>query len=185
LNERDITILRDRDVKVSHCPISNLKLASGVSPVPRLLDAGVTVSLGTDGPSSNNASDMFEVMKIAALLHKGVWRNPTLLPAEKVLGMATIEGAKALLWEREIGSIEVGKKADITILNFDKPHLRPLYNELSHLVYAAKASDVETVIINGDIVMENREVKTVNVHRLLEEAEKTKEDLLNRLSQNR
>jgi len=168
LNERDITILRDRGVKVSHCPISNLKLASGVSPVPRLLDAGVTVSLGTDGPSSNNASDMFEVMKVAALLHKGVWRNPTLLPAEKVLGMATREGAKALLWEREIGSIETGKKADIAILNFDKPHLCPLYNELSHLVYVAKASDVETVIINGEVVMENREVKTVNVPRLME-----------------
>lgn len=183
LNERDITILRDRGVKVSHCPISNLKLASGVSPVPRLLDAGVTVSLGTDGPSSNNASDMFEVMKVAALLHKGVWRNPTILPAEEVLGMATREGAKALLWEREIGSIETGKKADIAILNFDKPHLCPLYNELSHLVYVAKASDVETVIINGEVVMENREVKTVNVPRLMEEAEKAKENLLSRLSQ--
>jgi len=181
LTQKDIEILKKRGVKVSHNAISNLKLASGVSPVPSLLKAGVTVALGTDSPCSNNASDMFEVMKVTALLHKGVFRDPTLLSAETVLGMATLEGAKALLWDRQIGSIEPGKKADLAIIDLKKPHLCPLYNEVSHLVYAARAADVETVLINGKIVMENRQVKTVNVAKILDIAEKTKENLLNRL----
>ncbi|HIE15118.1 TPA: amidohydrolase [Candidatus Bathyarchaeota archaeon] len=183
LNKMDIRILKEKNVKVSHCPISNLKLASGVSPVSDLLEAGVTVSLGTDGPSSNNSSDMFEIMKFTALLHKGIKKDPTLLPSETVLRMATIDGARALLWDKVIGSIEIGKRADIIILDFNKPHLSPLYNEFSHIVYAAKYSDVETVIIDGNVVMENREVKTVDVPKLLNEAERVKNDLLNRLAQ--
>ena len=182
LTQRDIKILKEKRVKVSHNPISNLKLASGISPVPRLIKAGVTVALGTDSPCSNNNSDMFGVMKTAALLHKGVHKDPTLLPAEKALRMATIEGAKALLWDRQIGSIEIGKSADLAIVDFKKPHLCPLFNEISHLVYSAKASDVDTVLINGKIVMENREVATLDVPRVLEMAEKTKESLLARLA---
>jgi len=143
----------------------------------------VTVALGTDGSCSNNNSDMFEVMKVAALLHKGLHKDPTLLPAEEVLRMATIEGAKALLWDRQIGSIEIGKSADLAIVDFKKPHLCPLFNEISHLVYSARAADAETVLINGKVVMENRELTTVNVHRVLEMAEKTKERLLARLAQ--
>lgn len=183
LTQRDIKILRERGVKVSHNPISNLKLASGISPVPTLIKAGVTVALGTDSSCSNNNSDMFGVMKTAALLHKGFNKDPTLLPAEQVLRMATIEGAKTLLWDGQIGSIEVGKRADLAIVDFKKPHLRPLFNEVSHLVYSARASDVDTVLINGKIVMENREVTTVDVHRVLEMAEKTKESLLARLDE--
>ncbi len=183
LTQKDIKILKERKVKVSHNPISNLKLASGVSPVPDLLKAGVTVALGTDSPCSNNSSDMFEVMKVAAILHKGVCKNPTVLSAEQVLRMATIEGAKALLWDQQIGSIEVGKKADLAVIDFKKPNLRPLFNEVSHLVYAVKSADVETVLINGKIVMENREVKTVDVGKVLETAEKTKESLLDRLAE--
>jgi 5-methylthioadenosine/S-adenosylhomocysteine deaminase len=183
LTQRDIKILKERRVKVSHNPISNLKLASGISPVPSLIMAGVTVALGTDSSCSNNNSDMFGVMKTAALLHKGVCKDPTLLPAEKVLQMATIEGAKALLWDQQIGSIEIGKNADLVIVDFKKPHLCPLFNEISHLVYSARASDVDTVLINGKIVMENREVKTMDVCRVLEMAEKTKESLLRRLAQ--
>jgi len=182
LSQKDIMILKEKGVKVSHNPVSNLKLASGVSPVPRLLDAGVTVGLGTDSPCSNNNSDMFEVMKVAALLQKGVNRNPTLLPAEQVLGMATVEGAKALLWDRVIGSIETGKDADLAIISFKKPHLRPLHNEVSHLVYSARAADVDTVLVKGKLVMEDREVKTVDVHKVMEMAEKTKESLLARLA---
>jgi 5-methylthioadenosine/S-adenosylhomocysteine deaminase len=182
LTQKDIEILKKREVKVSHNAISNLKLASGVSPVPSLLNAGVTVALGTDSPCSNNDSDMFEVMKVTALLHKGVFKDPTLLSADKVLRMATIEGARALLWDRQIGSIEPSKKADLAIIDLKKPHLCPLYNEVNHLVYAARAADVETVLINGKKVMENREVKTVNVPKILDMAEKTKENLLNRLS---
>ncbi|HDN05516.1 MAG TPA: N-ethylammeline chlorohydrolase, partial [Candidatus Bathyarchaeota archaeon] len=182
VTEKDIAVMRKRKVKVSHNPVSNLKLASGISPVPEMLEEDITVSLGTDGPCSNNTADMFETMKTAALLHKGVNRNPTVLPAEKVLEMATIDGAKALSWDREIGSIEPGKRADLIIINFKKPHLHPLYNETSHLVYAAKASDVETVIINGKIVMENRQLKTVNVEKVLEMSEKSKNTLLERLN---
>jgi len=181
LTEEDVKILSDRKVKVSHAPVSNLKLASGVCPVPRLLKAGVDVSLGTDGSSSNNVSDMFEVMKMAALLHKGVNKDPTLLPSEEVLKMATINGAKALLWDKQIGSIEVGKKADLAILDFRRPHLCPVYNESSHLVYSAKAADVDTVLINGKVVMEERELKTVDIDKILEKVEKTKDTLLSRL----
>jgi 5-methylthioadenosine/S-adenosylhomocysteine deaminase len=142
LTDKDIAIMKKRKVKVSHNPISNLKLASGISPVPKMLEAGITVSLGTDSPCSNNSADMFEVMKTAAILHKAISKNPTVMPAEQVLEMGTIEGAKALSWEEEIGSIEVGKKADLAIINLQKPHLCPLYKEESHLVYAVKASDV-------------------------------------------
>lgn len=183
LSEKDIRILKEKEVKVSHNPLSNLKLASGISPVPSLLNAGVTVALGTDSPCSNNNADMFEVMKVTALLHKGVNRNPTLLSAEQVLRMATVEGAKALLWDRQIGSIEAGKDADLVIVDFEKPHLCPLHNEVSHLVYSARAADVDTVLVKGKIVMENREVKTVDVHRVMEMAEETKEKLLTRLAQ--
>ncbi len=184
LTRRDIEVLGSRDVKVAHNPISNLKLASGISPVPELLESGVTVALGTDSPCSNNSADMFEVMKLTALLHKGINRNPTLLPAETVLKMATIKGAKALLWDKQIGSIEVGKKADIIIINLRKPHLWPLYSEISHLVYAAKSSDVETVMVNGRIIMEDRELKTVKIEEVMEKAEKAKEKLLERLHSN-
>lgn len=179
LTPKDIDILRKKGVKVSHNPVSNLKLGSGISPVPKLLKKSVTVALGTDSSCSNNTADMFEAMRIAALLHKGVGRNPTLLPAEKVLQMATIEGAKALLWEKNIGSIEVGKDADLAIIDFKKPHLRPLYNETSHIVYSAKAADVDTVLVKGKIIVENRKVTTVNVDNILRMAEKTRERLLN------
>jgi 5-methylthioadenosine/S-adenosylhomocysteine deaminase len=183
LTDGDIKVVKRRKVKVSHNPVSNLKLASGISPVPEMVKEGVVVSLGTDSPCSNNSADMFEVMKTAAILHKGVVENPTVLPAEQVLEMATIEGAKALSWENEIGSIEVGKKADLAIINLKKPHLCPLYNEASHIVYAVKASDVETVIINGKIVMENRKITTLKVDKVMELAEKAKNDLLNKIAQ--
>jgi len=181
LTQRDIKILKKRGVKVSHNPISNLKLASGISPVPSLIKAGVTVALGTDSPCSNNNADMFEVMKTTALLHKGLHKDPTLMPAEQVLRMATIEGAKTLLWDKRIGTIEIGKNADLVIVDFKKPHLCPLFNEISHLVYSARSSDVNTVLINGKIVMENREITTMDTHKVLEMAEKTKEKLLARL----
>jgi len=184
LTDKDIAVMKRRGVKASHNPISNLKLASGISPVPKMLEQNVTVSLGTDSPSSNNSADMFEVMKMAALLHKGVNKNPTLMPATQVLGLATIEGARALSWDSEIGSIEVGKKADLAIIDFAKPHLCPVHNEISHLVYAAKATDVETVIVNGKIVVENRRLTTANCEEVMEMAEKTKNSLLERLKRN-
>jgi len=184
LTDRDMTIMKKRKVNASHNPISNLKLASGISPVPKMLRKGITVSLGTDSPCSNNTADMFETMKATALLHKGVNKNPTLTPAKQVLEMATIEGAKALSWENEIGSIEIGKKADLTIIDFNKPHLCPLYNEISHLVYAAKSADINTVIVNGIIVMENGHPTTIKIEKVLELAEKAKKSLLERLARN-
>jgi len=185
LTDRDIAVMKARGVKASHNPVSNLKLASGISPVPKMLEHGITVSLGTDSPCSNNAADMFEVMKVAALLHKGVNRNPTVLSAQQVLRMATLDGARALCWDNEIGSIEAGKRADLAIINFEKPHLCPLYNEFSHLVYATKSSDVETVIINGKIVMENRRLTTLDVDKVIEMVEKAKNRLLERLQAQR
>jgi 5-methylthioadenosine/S-adenosylhomocysteine deaminase len=184
LNDNDVEIMRKRKVKASHNPVSNLKLASGISPVPKMLEKGVTVSLGTDSPCSNNTADMFEVMKITAILHKGITKNPTVMPAEQVLEMATIEGAKALSWNNGIGSIDVGKKADLVIINLDKPHLCPLFNEVSHLVYAAKSSDVETVIINGRIVMENRKLATLKTENVMHMAKEAKNKLLSKLNAN-
>ena len=184
LTDKDMAIMKRKDVKVSHNPISNLKLASGISPVPKMLRKGITVSLGTDSPCSNNTADMFEVMKTTAILHKGINKNPTIMPAEQVLEMVTIEGAKALSWENEIGSIEIGKKADLSIITLKKPHLCPVYTETSHLVYAAKASDVETVIINGRIVMENRKLTMLNTEKVMDMVEKTKNNLLSKLNAN-
>ena len=183
LTDKDIEIMKHRKVKASHNPISNLKLASGISPIPKMLTEGITVSLGTDSPCSNNTADMFEVMKATAILHKGMTRNPTILPAAQVLEMATIEGAKALSWESEIGSIKIGKKADLAIINLNKPHLCPIYNETSQLVYAVKASDVDTVIINGKIAMESRKLTTLNIEKVMRDVEKTKKSLLNKLTQ--
>lgn len=185
LTDKDIEVLRRRGVKVSHNPVSNLKLASGVCPVTKLIKSNVTVSLGTDSPSSNNVADMFETVKLAAILHKGINADPTILPAETVLRMATIEGAKTLCWEDQIGSLEPGKRADLIIIDFKKPHLCPVYNIASHLVYAVRGADVETTIINGEIVMENREVKSVDVVEVMEKARKAKENLLDQLESNR
>jgi 5-methylthioadenosine/S-adenosylhomocysteine deaminase len=184
LTDKDMAIMNKRNVKVSHNPISNLKLASGISPVPKMLKKGITVSLGTDSPCSNNAADMFEIMKTTAIIHKGINKNPTVMPAEQVLEMATIEGAKALSWENEIGSIEAGKKADLSIISLKRPHLCPLYSEASHLVYAAKASDVETVIINGRIVMENGKLTMLNIEKVMDVVEKAKNNLLSKLNTN-
>ncbi|UCG36840.1 MAG: amidohydrolase [Candidatus Bathyarchaeota archaeon] len=181
LTNTDMEILKERNVKVAHNPVSNLKLGSGICPLKRLLENGITVGLGTDSSCSNNSSDMFEVMKITALLHKGITRDPTMLPADQILRMATIEGAKTLLWSEEIGSIRTGKKADVAIVDFKKPHLTPVYNETSHLVYAAKSSDVDTVIVNGELLMENREVKTLNTDNIISMAEKTRQTLMDRV----
>ena len=149
LTGKDIAIMAKRGVKAVHNPVSNMKLASGISPVVELLRAGVVVALGTDGPCSNNTADMFETMKFASLLQKVVLNDPTALPARTVLEMATVGGALALSWP-EIGTIEPEKKADIIVIDVRKPHLTPLYSEESHLVYAVRSSDVRTVLVDGE-----------------------------------
>ncbi|HYP28047.1 MAG TPA: amidohydrolase [Blastocatellia bacterium] len=160
--EEDIKILAARSVGVAHCPQSNMKLAAGAAPVPMMLKAGVAVGLGTDGAASNNDLNLWEEIDTAAKLHKFVSKDPTTLTAREAVEMATIRGAKAIHMDREIGSLEAGKRADLIIIGMNAPHLTPLYNVYSHLAYATKASDVETVIINGRVVVEARRVLTID-----------------------
>jgi len=168
--EQDIKTLAARSVGVAHCPQSNMKLAAGAAPVPQMLKAGVAVGLGTDGAASNNDLDLWEEIDTAAKLHKFVSKDPTTLNAREALEMATIRGAKAIHMEEEIGSLEVGKRADLIVIGMSAPHLAPLYNVYSHLVYATKASDIETVIINGRVVVENGRVLTIDEARVLARA---------------
>lgn len=169
LDKMDMAVLRSRGVAVSHCPESNMKLASGVAPIPELLDLGIAVGLGTDGCASNNDLDLFLEMDTAAKLHKVHRLDPTVMDARTVLRMATIEGAHVLGLSDRVGSIEVGKWADIILLNRDKPHLTPLYNPFSHMVYAATGQDVTTSIIHGKIVMKDRRLVTLDLAHVIEE----------------
>jgi len=158
----EIEILKRRRVGIVHNPQSNMKLASGVAPVPRMLDEGILLGLGTDGAASNNDLNMWEEMDTAAKLHKVFSGDPKVISAQQAFELATIRGAAALHLEKEIGSLEKGKRADIVILERDALNQIPLYNIYSDLVYATKASDVETVIINGRLVMRNRRLLTLN-----------------------
>lgn len=162
LTDEDIKILKEKKVGIAHCPESNMKLASGVAPITKLLKMGIPVGLGTDGAASNNNLDMFEEMDTAAKLHKLYNNDPTALKAEEVVAMATIGGAKAIGLDKEIGSLEAGKKADLIILTLNRPSGIPLYNIYSHLVYAMKGSEVETSIINGKVVMKEGVLLTIN-----------------------
>jgi 5-methylthioadenosine/S-adenosylhomocysteine deaminase len=139
-----------------------MKLASGIAPVPRLLERGICVSLGTDGCASNNNLDLMSEMDTVAKLHKVNTLDPTVLDAETVLAMATIEGARALGMADRIGSLEPGKEADLIVIDTRQPHLTPLYHPASHLVYAARGGDVATSIIRGQVVMENRTLRTLD-----------------------
>ena len=167
LTDAEIKLLAQRGVKVAHCPESNMKLASGIAPVPKMLAAGLSVGLGTDGSASNNDVDMFGEMNSAAKLHKVNTLDPTALPAETVFEMATMGGAKVLGAEKEIGSLEPGKKADLIVLDLNQPHLTPLYNIPSHMVYAARGADVVHSVINGKVVMQNRQLKTLDEKTIL------------------
>ena len=149
INDRDIEIIQKRSASVAHCPESNMKLASGIAPVPRLIDAGIAVGLGTDGCASNNDHDLFAEMDMAAKLHKVACLDPCVMDARTCLKMATIEGARSIGLHQSIGSIEPGKKADIILLDISKPHLVPMYDPYSSLVYSAKSSDVSLVMVDG------------------------------------
>ncbi|MCR4427317.1 MAG: amidohydrolase [Firmicutes bacterium] len=177
LSEDDIDILSGNRVGVAHNPGSNMKLASGIAPVPRMLDRGVRVGLGTDGAASNNNLDMIEEMRLAALLHKVFTGDPTVMPAAKCLEMATAGGAACLGLQDQIGSLEVGKKADIVLVDFNSPHLTPHADPISHLVYAASGADVSTVIIDGTVVMEDRRLLSIDEEEILAKVEKRALDL--------
>jgi len=172
LTSRDIDILKQRGVGVSHNPESNMKLASGTAPVPALRRAGVPVGLGTDGAASNNDLDMFEAMRQAALLHKLQSGDPRTLPAADVLAMATREGAAALGMEKIIGSLEPGKRADLIVVSMSAARQTPMYDPLSHLVYTTRGDDVRTTIVNGKILMREGKVLTLNEPAVLAEARK-------------
>ena len=168
LDAEDIATFARTGAKVVHNPESNMKLASGVAPVPDLQTAGVTVALGTDGCASNNNLDLFQEMGTAAKLHKAFRLDPTVMSAGTVLKMATRDGARALGMGEEVGSLRPGMKADVITVDFNSPHLTPVYSEHSHLVYCASGSDVDTVVINGRIVMRNRKLLTVDEAEVME-----------------
>ncbi|MDO9528622.1 MAG: amidohydrolase [Syntrophales bacterium] len=170
--DEDIQLFADYGCKIVSLPESNMKLASGGAPVPDMMSRGVVVGLGTDGCASNNNLDMFQEMDMAAKFHKVIKLDPTVMDAETVVRMATREGAKVLGMENLVGSLEVGMKADIIIIGLNKPHLTPMYHEYSHLVYAVNGSDVDTVLINGKVVMKNRQLLTINEREVMEKVKK-------------
>ncbi|MBI4344499.1 MAG: amidohydrolase family protein [Euryarchaeota archaeon] len=176
-SDQEVEIMAERGVKVAHNPVCNMKIASGVARVPDYLERGITVALGTDGPASNNSLELFDDMKICALVHKLRSMDASAVPAEKVLEFATINGAKALGMEAEIGSLEAGKRADIILLDIDRPNLVPLTNPVSHVVYAARGCDVSTVIVDGRVVMEDRQLRTLDQGQVLAFAREEARDL--------
>ncbi len=170
LTPDEIQILARRHVGLSHNPESNMKLASGAAPVVAMRAAGIPVGLGTDGAASNNDLDMFEAMRQAAFLNKLTSDDPRAIPAPVAIEMATIDGARALGMEREIGSLEPGKRADLIVVSMSAARQTPLYDPLSHLVYVTRGDDVRTTIVNGRIVMRDRKVLTLNADQVLADA---------------
>ncbi|MGA2527269.1 MAG: amidohydrolase [Smithellaceae bacterium] len=178
LTEEEMRIFADLGVRVSHNPESSMKLAAGVAPIPAMLKLGITVGLGTDGSASNNDMDMFREMDTAAKIHKVTSLNPTVMNAQKVLEMATVGGAKLLGLDDRIGSIEVGKQADIILVDMNQPHLTPLYNYYSQLVYAARGADTKTSIIGGKIVMKDRQLRTMDLNAVMENVRHIADDII-------
>lgn len=177
LTDEEIEVLAARGASISHNPISNLKLASGIARVPELLKAGVKLSLGTDSVASNNNLDLFQEIRAAALLHKGVSGDPTVVPAYTALQLGTSMGAEAI-WHHDIGTLEVGKKADFIAINIDQPHFFPLTDLISHLVYAANGRDVAHVWVDGNQVVKNRQLLTMDEEKVRFEAQACFERLL-------
>jgi len=172
LEDKEIELLAKRKVGVSHCMESNMKLASGFAPVVTMLMEGIKVTFGTDGAASNNDLNVLSEMSTTAKVHKALSNNPTVLDAKTVLLMATRWGAEVLGLGAKVGSIEKGKLADIVIINLKKPHLTPLYDVYSHIVYAAMASDVETVMVNGKVVVSGGKLVTADESEILYKAQK-------------
>ncbi|HEX3683406.1 MAG TPA: amidohydrolase [Bryobacteraceae bacterium] len=170
LDDADIRTLAHYQVGCSYNPSSNMKSAAGLMPAPELLGAGVAVGIGSDGAASNNNQDMFEEMDLGAKLQKFARMDPTALPAEQVVAMATITGARALHMEKQIGSIEAGKKADLIVVDTSAPHATPMYDVYAQIVYALKESDVRTTIIGGRFIMEDRKMLTLDEPAILEKA---------------
>ena len=179
LSVDEIETLKTTKTNVVHCPSSNLKLGSGMAPIAKLLEEGISVTLGADGAACNNRLGMFTEMRTAALLQK-VLHGPEVLPSNRVLRMATIDGAKALGLESEIGSIEVGKKADLSVVRLDRLHSTPASDVVSALVYSAEANDVDSVIIDGDVVMRDQKLLTIDEAQTVTMANVEAEKLMER-----
>ena len=184
LSNNEIKLLGKSGTKVAHCPVSNMKLAvGGTAPVPEMLRSDVCVGLGTDGAASNNTLDMFDTMRVCALLHKHSRSDPTALPAQTVLDLATREGARALGLERAIGSIEVGKLADMILVDTRSPNLMPIHGEetvISDLVYSANRANVDSTIVNGRVLMEKRQFTALDTNRIMDNVNRVTQDLLAR-----
>lgn len=171
LDDNDIEILGQSGASVAHCPTSNAKLGSGVARVKELLEANVTVGLGCDGCPCNNVMDLLQEMKLASLLPKAIHGDPLLVPAKKVIEMATINGARALGKEHEIGSLEVGKKADFITINVtDKLYAQPMRDPVSMVVYIATGADVDNVIVDGKLVIQDRQLLTMDEKDIIRKA---------------
>jgi 5-methylthioadenosine/S-adenosylhomocysteine deaminase len=170
VTEPEIATLKANGVGVSHNPESNMKLASGVAPVPAYVRAGVALGLGTDGAASNNDLDMFEAMRVASLLHKVHSRDPTVVPATTALAMATIGGARALGMDRQIGSLEAGKRADLLVVEMRAARQTPMYDPISQLVYTTRGDDVQTTIVHGKVLMRDRAMLTLDEATVLNDA---------------
>ncbi len=172
VSDSDIRLLKERGVSVATNPVSNLKLGNGVAPVPKLLEAGVNVAVGTDGAASNNALNLFRELSFVSLLHKGLTEDPTAVPAGEALKMATMNGARALRLSG-CGEIRAGNRADLTVLDMDKPWLRPRNDLLSSLVYCARGDEVEDVMVDGRFLLRKRELQTIDRERVLFEVDRT------------
>jgi 5-methylthioadenosine/S-adenosylhomocysteine deaminase len=170
VNAEEIAIFLQKGAGISHNPGSNLKLGSGIAPVPQMLHEGLHVSLGTDGPASNNNLDMFEEIRLAALIHKGRQMAPLAVPADIALKMGTIYGAECLQLADQVGSLEVGKRADFIMVDAEQAHFYPRHDLISHLVYSASGADVTDVYVNGKALMRNREFLTIDKERVIAEA---------------
>jgi 5-methylthioadenosine/S-adenosylhomocysteine deaminase len=177
VSPEDVDILVEFEVGVAHNPVSNLKLASGVAPVPAMAEAGVKLGFGTDGAASNNTLDLLRDVQLAALLHKGVAGDPTALPARTMVEMATIGGARVLGLDAEIGTLAEGKQADLLCIALDNPHAIPAFDPWSHLIFAARAADVRHVLIGGRLVVGDRTLNTLDRERLLAEAKEFAQQL--------
>ena len=177
VSDEDLEIIVQQGVSVAHNPISNMKLGSGIAPVKKMLDMGINVALGTDGASSNNDLDMLKEARAAAYLQKATLKDPSVLNADQVIRMATYNGAKALGFENT-GKILKGYAADLIVLDIEKPWYYPKHNIKSSIIYSGSSKDVETVIVDGDIIMENGEVKTIDEEKILYEVQKAAEKLI-------
>jgi 5-methylthioadenosine/S-adenosylhomocysteine deaminase len=182
ISNDEIHILRETGTSVSHNPVSNMMLGDGVAPVVEMLRQGVNVALGTDGAASNHSQDLFDTMKAASLLQKVHHQDAGAIKPYDVLRMATIGGARALGLDSLCGSIEVGKQADLILVNIDTAHSQPINDIFSQIVHCAKASDVTTVIVDGEILMCDRQLTRLDEQKILAEAKRANRDLMNRVS---